>query len=139
MRALLVLPLLLLTACGGSDSPTVSAPPASSATASEAPATGAPAGAVQVIAKDYSFSGLADLTPKAGDTLQLTLKNLGNRPHDLSIAGPDGARVGGVDTLDGGEQGSAAVVLKAAGVYQYLCTIGSHAELGMRGQFTVSP
>lgn len=131
MRTLLVVPLLLLSACGGSDSPSVSAP------ATEAPATDAP-GTVQVIAKDYSFTGLAGLSPKAGDTLSVTMRNLGNRPHDLAVAGPDGSRVGGVKTIDNGETASASIALAKAGVYTYVCTIGSHAELGMKGTFTVS-
>ena len=132
MRALLVLPLLLVAACDGSApqtfEPDTTAPPSS-----------ADPGTVQVIAKDYSFSGLEGLTPKAGDTLSVTMRNLGNRPHDLAVAGPDGNRVGGVKTIDNGEQGSASIALAKAGVYTYVCTIGSHAELGMKGTFTVSP
>ena len=137
---LLLVPVLSLTACGSDEDPTLSAPTPTTGTTSAAPVATSPAtssGDVQVIARDYSFSGL-DITPKAGDTLSITMRNTGQRPHDLEITGPDGAVAGGVDTIDGGESKSASVALRAAGVYTYVCTIGSHAELGMKGSFTVS-
>ena len=130
-----VLLALLLTSCGsggGGDDPVVQAPPATSS-----PAGGIPDGTVAVVARDYSFVGLDDLAPQAGTTLELTLRNAGKHPHDLELRGPDGAPVGKVEAIDEGESGTASVTLQAAGVYRYVCTIGSHEELGMKGTFTV--
>jgi plastocyanin len=130
-----VLLALLLTACGSGgddDDPVVQAPPTTSS-----PAAGLPDGTVAVTARDYSFAGLDDLAPQAGTTLELTLRNTGEHVHDLELRGPDGAPVGKVEAIDEGEAGSASVTLKAAGVYSYVCTIGSHEELGMKGTFTV--
>jgi plastocyanin len=141
-RVLLPLLVVLAAGCSSSDDaptaePSSAEPVASTPAAAATSGTPAGAGVVSVVARDYSFAGLESLSPKAGDTVTFRMNNAGERIHDLVISGPDGTRVGGVEAIEGGESAEAAVALKAAGVYSYICTIGQHAALGMKGEFTV--
>jgi plastocyanin len=120
--ALTVAALVLLAAgCGGHDRPggTVTAPAG---------------GSVRVTAKEYSFDPSTIVVPKAG-TLRLTLANRGSLAHNIKVE-KDGRVLGGTAAFPAGDTRSATVRLPK-GTYDFLCTVGDHAELGMKGTLKV--
>jgi plastocyanin len=112
---------LLLAGCGGNDKPggTVTAPVN---------------GSVRLTAKEYSFDPSTIVVRGAG-SLRLTLDNKGTLAHNIKVK-KDGRVIGGTPAFPAGETKSAAVRL-TSGTYEYLCTVGDHAELGMRGTLKV--
>ena len=112
---------LLLGGCGGNDVPggTVTAPAN---------------GSVRVTGREYSFDPSTIVVRGVG-TVRLTLDNEGSLAHNLKVE-KDGRVIGGTPAFPAGESRSAAVRL-ARGTYEYLCTVGDHAELGMKGTLTV--
>ncbi len=112
---------LVVAGCGGGDRPgrTVTAPAG---------------GAVRVVAKEYSFDP-STIVMKQPGTLRLTLDNRGSLAHDIKVE-KDGRVIGGTPPFPAGETRSASVRL-ASGTYEFICTVGDHAELGMKGTLKV--
>jgi plastocyanin len=120
--ALTLAAVALLTAgCGGNDRPggTVTTPAG---------------GSVRVTAKEYSFDPSTIVVRGAG-TVRLTLDNEGSLAHNIKVE-KDGRVLGGTPAFPAGETRSATVRLPA-GTYDFLCTVGDHAELGMKGKLKV--
>jgi plastocyanin len=122
-RSALTLAAVVLVAagCGGHDKPggTVTAPAN---------------GSVRVTAKEYSFDPSTIVLRGAG-SVRLTLDNKGTLAHNIKVE-KDGRVIGGTQAFPAGESRSATVRL-ASGTYDFLCTVGDHAELGMKGTLKV--
>jgi len=112
---------LLAAGCGGNDRPggTVTTPAG---------------GSVRVTAKEYSFDPSTIVVRGAG-TVKLTLDNAGSLAHNIKVE-KDGRVLGGTPAFPAGETRSATVRLPA-GTFDFLCTVGDHAELGMKGKLKV--
>jgi plastocyanin len=121
----LVLTALLASGCGGDDGD--GDEPARAATVSAN-------GTLDMTAKEYSFDPGA-ITVKGAGRLTISLRNDGSLAHDIRIRKGD-AEVGGTQAFAGGETRKATVNLEH-GTYEFLCTVGDHAKLGMRGTLTV--
>jgi uncharacterized cupredoxin-like copper-binding protein len=125
MRRLAVPCALLLAAagCGGKDGdePTRSA-------------TAAAGGTLTVTAHEYSFDPNRVVVSGAG-ALRIVLRNDGDLAHDIHLrrAGRD---LGGTPSFAPGGSRSVRLRLRP-GPYELLCTVGDHAELGMKGKLTV--
>jgi plastocyanin len=89
---------------------------------------------VRVTAKEYSFDPSTIVVRGAG-TLRLTLGNKGTLAHNIKVE-KDGRVLGGTPAFAAGESRSATVRLPK-GTYDFLCTVGDHAELGMKGKLNV--
>ena len=87
-----------------------------------------------MVAKEYSFDP-SEIVVRAPGTLELTLRNEGSLAHNLKLRS-DGREVGGTPSFPGGRSESARLELPR-GDYELVCTVGDHAELGMRGELTV--
>jgi uncharacterized cupredoxin-like copper-binding protein len=94
-----------------------------------APTVKAPA-KVKVTMKDFSFVLSTKKAKKGGVTF--TLRNTGEASHDIKIAGKKSK------LLSAGKAGTLQVTFKKAGRYPYICTVPGHAQLGMKGTFTVT-
>jgi plastocyanin len=95
----------------------------------------APAGgAVRVVAKEYSFDP-STIVLRASGTLRVTLVNEGSLAHNLKVM-KDGEVLGGTESFPPGRTESARVPVER-GTYEYVCTVGDHAELGMKGTLKV--
>jgi plastocyanin len=112
---------LLVAGCGGNDKPggTVTAPAN---------------GNVRVTGKEYSFDPSTIVVRGAG-SVRLTLDNKGSLAHNIKVE-KDGRVIGGTQAFPAGESRSATVPL-TSGTYEFLCTVGDHAELGMKGTLKV--
>ena len=115
--------LLAFVACGGNDQDndarSVSVTPNST---------------LRVTAKEYSFDPARVEVSGAG-SLTIRLRNAGSLAHNLKLT-RNGETVGGTPTFPGGETRSGRVNLER-GRYEMVCTVGDHAELGMRGELEV--
>ena len=113
--------VLLGAGCGGNDRPggTVTTPPG---------------GGLSVVGKEYSFDPSTIVVSGPG-TLRVTLRNEGSLAHNLKLM-RDGREVGGTPSFPSGESRTAQLRLES-GEYEYVCTVGDHAELGMKGTLKV--
>jgi plastocyanin len=87
-----------------------------------------------VAAKEYSFDPSTIVVRGAG-TLHLRLDNKGTLAHNIKVE-KDGNVLGGTPAFPAGGSRSATVRLPK-GTYDFLCTVGDHAELGMKGKLKV--
>jgi plastocyanin len=115
----------LLASCGGGSDEKKAAPTATTTVAK----------GLKVSAKEYSFNPSNVVVKGGGGKLKITLTNDGSIAHDLKVE-KNGQEIGGTPTFAGGQTQSATVKL-APGSYTFLCTVGDHADLGMRGKLTV--
>jgi plastocyanin len=114
--------LALLAGCGGGDSET-----------SGRSVTVGSARTVTVKADEYSFDPGRIVVDGAG-RLTIRLENDGDLAHDLRVD-RDGRELGGTPIFEGGTR--TGQVRLGTGRYEFLCTVGDHAELGMRGTLVV--
>lgn len=81
----------------------------------------------------------------AGDTLQLTVVNTGNSPHNLIVCG-DGKNPGSAcddkwgftAMLGAGQIGQLSATAKKGGTFEYYCDIPGHKAAGMKGTLSVA-
>ena len=90
---------------------------------------------IPVIADEYSFDPENIVLKGAGGELVVSLENQGVLAHNLKVVA-DGDELGGTPTFTGGNTREGRVKLEP-GDYELVCTVGSHADLGMVGKLTV--
>jgi plastocyanin len=112
----------LLAGCGGGDGKK-----------SARTVTAQPGQTVRVVADEYSFDPAKIVL--ASGPLTVELKNDGVLAHNLRVL-RDGQDIGGTDTFQGGSTKSAQVQVQPRR-YEFVCTVGNHAQLGMRGELEV--
>jgi plastocyanin len=95
-------------------------------------------GTLAVAGDEYSFDP-ANVVVKGSDgspaTVRISLRNEGALAHNLRVR-QGGRELGGTATFQGDETRSAKLTLPR-GRYELVCTVGNHAELGMRGRLEV--
>ncbi|MEA2455290.1 MAG: hypothetical protein QOI45_1552, partial [Thermoleophilaceae bacterium] len=115
--------LLLVAGCGGDDQQVTSRT-----------VTVDQGGTVTIKAHEYSFDPDRVVVGAAGP-LTIRLENDGDLAHNIRVRRA-GKEIGGTPSFRGGRTESARVRL-TPGTYEMLCTVGDHAELGMRGELEV--
>jgi plastocyanin len=110
---------VLVAGCGGDDQPgrTVTVPAN---------------GTVRIVAKEYSFDPSTIVVHRRA-ALRITLVNKGSLAHNMVLEG----KVPVIPTLRAGTTKSAAWMGFEGDEYEFVCTVGDHAELGMRGTIKV--
>jgi uncharacterized cupredoxin-like copper-binding protein len=91
-------------------------------------------GTLTVTAREYSFDPNRVEVSGAG-ALKIVLRNDGDLAHNIHLE-RDGEDVGGTPSFAPGGSRSVRLDLQP-GTYELLCTVGDHAELGMKGKLTV--
>ncbi len=90
-------------------------------------------------ADEYSFEPTS-VTVNSGTTrptiVRFVLRNNGSLAHDLHVE-KDGKDLGGTPIFGPGKVESGQATL-GPGTYEFLCTVGDHAGLGMRGTLIVT-
>src|SRR5438067_187067 len=112
--------MLLLSACSGG------------AAASTTPNASGPDGAQQVtltVGNSMSFDP-ANITVRAGQPVELSLRNTGVMPHDFSLS--DGVAQTVKIAAGGGQTSSGTFTIDNAGTYTFECSMPGHAAAGMR-------
>ena len=101
------------------------------------PASVAPDGAQQVtisIVGGMRFQPAA-VSVRAGQRLELTLRNADQSAHDLTL--DEGVAQPVKLTVNGGETTSRTFTFDKPGTYKFECSLPGHALAGMRGTITV--
>jgi plastocyanin len=88
---------------------------------------------VAVTATEYRFDP-GKIAVSAG-TVRFDLRNDGSQAHDLRVQ-KGGQDLGGTAIFGPGQTQSGQVKL-APGTYDFICSVGNHAELGMKGTLVV--
>jgi plastocyanin len=90
-------------------------------------------------ADEYSFEP-KNVTVNAGTSqptvVRFTLRNDGSLAHDLHVQEGGGDK-GGTPIFGPGKTESGQATL-GPGTYEFICTVGDHAALGMKGTLTVT-
>ena len=89
---------------------------------------------VKVTGREYRFTPDRVVVLGGGGRIRLRFANEGSLAHDLRIF-RGGREIGGTPAFQGGSR--SASLLLAAGDYRMVCTVGDHAQLGMRGLLRV--
>jgi plastocyanin len=93
---------------------------------------------IEVTADEYSFGPSKVIVTAPDDhpvQVKFSLKNAGALPHDMTVL--DGEDVLGATSIFGpGKTGEGQATL-AAGSYKFVCSVGDHANLGMKGTLIV--
>lgn len=100
--------------------------------ATAAPGAPTAAASIDVSAFEFGFTASSESVP-AGE-ITFTLLNTGGMEHDLVLEGVDGAAT---DILGPTEAGSFTVTLEP-GTYTLYCSVGTHRDLGMELEITVT-
>jgi len=87
---------------------------------------------IVIEASEYKYS-VSSLNFKKGEKVKLTLKNVGNAPHDFVI---DEINVR-TKTIMPGESTSLEFTPEVIGKFKFYCSIGNHRQLGMEGEVSV--
>jgi plastocyanin len=113
-----------------------SAPTAMQPAPSQAPATGSAmtvsAQKITVVGTEFAFNP-STITLKKGQPAEITFKNNGTYPHNLSITDL-GVKT---KTIQPGEQDVVQFTPDKTGQFAFLCTVPGHADKGMKGTLTV--
>lgn len=85
-----------------------------------------------VVSREFSFSP-AEVSLRAGDTVNIEFRNEGDMFHTLTIPELDlDLRAQSGDSVTG------AITPDDPGTYEFICTVPQHAEMGMRGRVVVT-
>jgi len=92
---------------------------------------------VVVAGDEYSFKpGTVTIRGASGPApIRFELRNEGSLPHDLHVR-RGGDDLGGTDAIGEGKTAEASVTL-GPGDYEIFCSIGDHADLGMKGDLKI--
>ena len=93
-----------------------------------------PGKTLTVVADEYRFDP-DTIVLTGGGKLTVELDNQGTLAHNLRVF-EGGNEIGGTPTFAGGEPRGGTVNL-TPGTYEFLCTVGDHADLGMKGKLEV--
>ena len=85
---------------------------------------------VRVDARDYGFK-LSRLRVPTGSSVRFVVRNRGQTIHDFVVKGKRTRK------LRPGRSQTIAMTFPRKGAFQFLCSVSGHAQLGMKGRFTV--
>jgi plastocyanin len=88
-----------------------------------------------VKASEYKFEPANVVVTGGGGSVKIELTNDGAVAHDLHVE-KDGEDLGGTPIFGPGQTKTGAVTLEP-GTYEFVCTVGDHEALGMKGTLKV--
>ena len=122
---------VLTAACGGA------ARPDRNVTDAAVPASAAPGGAQEVtltLGDSLRFAPQS-VVVRAGQPVEVTLRNGGSIPHDFALT--DGVSSPVKVEAQVGQTAHGTFTIDTPGTYTFICTVPGHAAAGMRGTITV--
>jgi uncharacterized cupredoxin-like copper-binding protein len=89
-------------------------------------------GSAAVTLSEFKYAP-GDLQMKAGQPVQLTVKNAGSVEHDLTID-----KLGLKVLVQAGQSADREIKALEAGTYEIYCSVAGHKEAGMKGKLIVT-
>ena len=127
---LVVVGVALTFGCGTAAAPGGPGPGAATA----APAASAGAQPVTVTVGNGMQFVPAAIVVRAGQPVELTLRNGGGIPHDFALT--EGVSQPVKIEAQGGQTARGAFTIDSPGTYPFVCTVPGHAAAGMQGTIT---
>lgn len=93
---------------------------------------------VAITATEYEFGADASTTITAGETVRLTLSNVGTLDHEMQVLDENGRLIDRVERISPGGSGEVVITFDEGGVYQLICDIDDHLSRGQQATFTVN-
>lgn len=87
---------------------------------------------ITVIGNDFSFNP-PNIPIKAGEPVRITFKNEGKETHNLVIEGLNKK----TNTIGSGQIDVLEFIAPSNGIYEFICSVGSHRVQGMIGKIIV--
>jgi plastocyanin len=112
--------------------PSYTSPTLTQITPSPASSSSAQVQKVTVVGTEYAFNP-STFTLKKGQPAEITFKNMGAFPHNLTIADLNLK----TKTIQPGEEDTIQFTPDKTGQFEFLCTVPGHADKGMKGTLTV--
>ena len=112
--------------------PSYTAPTSLPATPSSGTSSAMQAQKITVIGKEFTFTP-STFTLKKGQPAEITFKNTGAFPHNLTIADLNVK----TKTIQPGEEDTIQFTPDKTGQFAFMCTVPGHADKGMKGILTV--
>jgi uncharacterized cupredoxin-like copper-binding protein len=131
LRALILVAGVALTAACGT---TPAAGGTGAGVAVPVPASAAGAQPVTVTVGNSMHFAPPGIVVRAGQPVELTLRNGGSIPHDFTLAG--GASGPVRIEAQGGQTARSTFTIDTPGTYAFVCGVPGHAAAGMRGTIT---
>jgi uncharacterized cupredoxin-like copper-binding protein len=126
-----VVTLLVLALASACASPSSAGSPAAS---TPPPVVGSEAQRLSVtVGNAMSFEPSA-IAVRAGQPVELTLRNTENIPHDFVLG--EGTSQPVRIVANGGQTASGVFTIERPGMYTFVCSVAGHAPAGMRGMIT---
>ena len=104
----------------------------SGATPTASPTSNAQTQKFTVTGSEFAFTP-STLTVKSGQLVEITFKNMGKYPHNLTITDLNVS----TKTINPGESDTLTFTPTKTGSFGFLCTVPTHADRGMKGTLTV--
>jgi uncharacterized cupredoxin-like copper-binding protein len=86
---------------------------------------------VEILASDYTFTGVDTVHAAKGETIALALKNQGTVEHEMEVFSPDGNAINEVGPTKPGAAGTVTITFDKGGTYVLKCGIEDHEQRGM--------
>ena len=87
---------------------------------------------ITISGSEFAFTP-STFTVTKGEKVEITFKNTGKYPHNLSITDLNVK----TKTIQPGEQDVVSFVPDKTGTFSFMCTVPGHADRGMKGTLTV--
>ena len=87
---------------------------------------------INIEGNEYAFNPSA-ITVKKGQNIQITFTNTGALPHNLKISDLNVQ----TKTIQPGQSDTVTFTAEIIGKFNFICSVGSHADKGMKGVLTV--
>lgn len=112
--------------------PSYTTPTITPTTPSQTPSLAVEVQKITVVGSEFAFNP-STIILKKGQPAEITFKNNGTFPHNLTIAALNVK----TKTIQPGEQDTIAFTPDKTGQFAFLCTVPGHADKGMKGTLTV--
>jgi Plastocyanin len=112
--------------------PSYTSPTTAQITPSQTPSSMAQVQKITISGSEFAFTPAA-ITLKKGQPAEITFKNTGAFPHNLTIADLNLK----TKTIQPGEQDIIQFTPDKTGQFSFMCTVPGHADKGMKGTLTV--
>ena len=91
---------------------------------------------IEITATDYEFTP-SEFTVPPGAKVKVTLLNKGRKDHNIQFDMPDNQKLKLARDIKAGESMSLEFTAPGPGTFTFICPVGMHSTIGMKGRMIV--